>query len=293
VGSGPNGAVAGASRGGIAAGPNGAVAGGSRIGAAAGAGGAVVGGSRAGAAVGPNGFAAYTGRGVTTGHRTAYVGGAALRGQAGYVRGSFAHYNSFNRGWYVQHPGAWRAAAWTAAAVWAGATWGTVSSYCGYPEEPAYYDYGNTVVYQDNNVYHDGEVVATAEEYTEQAVAIADVGEKAQASENEEWVSLGVFGMVKGEETEANQIFQLAVNKDGILRGNYYDALSDSTLPVKGSVDKKTQRAAWTVGDRKDTVYETGVGNLTKEEATMLVHFGKDRTQQWTLIRLEQPEEGK
>ena len=70
--------------------------------------------------------------------------------------------------------------------------------------------------------------------------------------------------MVKGEETEANQIFQLAINKDGILRGNYYDALSDSTLPVVGSVDKKSQRAAWTVGDRKETVYETGVGNLTE-----------------------------
>ena len=119
------------------------------------------------------------------------------------------------------------------------------------------------------------------------------MGEKAQASEKEEWTSLGVFGMVKGEETEANQIFQLAINKEGILRGNYYDALSDSTLPVHGSVDKRTQRAAWIVGDRKDTVYETGIANLVEDETTMLVHFGKDRTQQWTLIRLEQPEEEK
>ncbi len=230
---------------------------------------------------------------MATGHRTAYVGGAALRGQGAYVRQSFAHYNSFNNGWYVAHPGAWRAAAWTAAAVWAGATWGSVSSYCGYPAEPAIYDYGGSVVYMDDSVYYDGQVVATAEEYAEQAVAIAEIGEKAQPTEKEEWVSLGVFGMVKGEETEANQIFQLAVNKEGIIRGNYYDALSDSTLPVQGAVEKETQRAAWTVADRKETVYETGIGNLTKEETTMLVHFGKNRTQQWTLIRLEQPEEGK
>ncbi len=230
---------------------------------------------------------------MTTGHRTAYVGGAAIRSQGVYVRNSFVHYNCFNQGWYVRHPGAWRAAAWTAAAFWAGATWGTVSSYCGYPAEPAHFDYGGTVVYVDNSVYYDGQPVATAEEYADQAAAIAEVGEKAQPSEKDEWVSLGVFGMVKGEETEANQIFQLAINKDGILRGNYYDALSDSTLPVKGSVDKKTQRAAWTVGDRKDTIYETGVGNLTNEETTILVHFGKDRTQQWTLIRLEAPEEAK
>jgi hypothetical protein len=55
-------------------------------------------------------------------------------------------------------------------------------------------------------------------------------------------------------------------------------------------VDRKTQRAAWVVGDRKDTVYETGIGNLTQPETTMLVHFGKDRTQQWTLVRLDPPE---
>ena len=140
---------------------------------------------------------------------------------------------------------------------------------------------------------YDGEPAYTAEEYANQAIAIAEQGEQAQPSEKEDWISFGVFGMVKGEETEANQIFQLAINKDGILRGNYYDALSDTTLPVHGSVDKKSQRAAWTVGDRKETVYETGVGNLTEDESTMLVHFGKDRTQQWTLIRLEQPEEGK
>jgi hypothetical protein len=60
-------------------------------------------------------------------------------------------------------------------------------------------------------------------------------------------------------------------------------------LPVYGQVDKKTQRAAWTVGDRKDVVYEAGAANLTQDQTTMLVHFGKDRTQQWTLVRLQQP----
>jgi hypothetical protein len=36
-------------------------------------------------------------------------------------------------------------------------------------------------------------------------------------------------------------------------------------------------------------VFETGLYNLTKAEAPVLVHFGKDRTQQWLLIRLKQP----
>jgi hypothetical protein len=38
-------------------------------------------------------------------------------------------------------------------------------------------------------------------------------------------------------------------------------------------------------------VYETGFGNLTQPETEMLVHFGKDKTQQWTLVRLEPPKD--
>ncbi len=293
VGAGPNGAAASINRGGIAVGPNGAVVGKSHIGAATGPGGTVVGGSRTGVAVGPNGLAGYTARGAAVGRRTTYVTAGALRVQGVSVRRSFVRYDCFRPTWYVAHPHAWRAAAWTATAFWAGATWGRLSAYCGYPAAPVVYNYGSTVVYQDNSVYYNGEPVATADEYAQQAAAIADQGQQAQPGEKDEWVALGVFGMVRGDETDANQIFQLAINKDGVLRGNYYDALSDSTLPVFGSVDKRTQRAAWTVGDRKETVYETGVGNLTEDETTMLVHFGKDRTQQWTLIRLEQPDEGK
>jgi hypothetical protein len=99
--------------------------------------------------------------------------------------------------------------------------------------------------------------------------------------------------MVQGQGTDSNDLFQLAVNKAGTIRGNYYNALGDTTLPVYGSVDKKTQRAAWTVGERKEPIYEAGFANLTRSETTMLVHFGKDRTQQWTLIRIDPPAENK
>ena len=117
------------------------------------------------------------------------------------------------------------------------------------------------------------------------------MGQAAKSDEKEEWQALGVFAMVKGNEKDANNIFQIAINKDGVIRGNYYNGLTDTTLPIYGSVYKLTQRAAWIVGDTKDTVYETGVGNLSQPETSMLVHFGKDRTQQWTLVRLEKPED--
>jgi hypothetical protein len=217
-----------------------------------------------------------------------------LVAQGTAVRGNFSHYGCFNNNWWPQYPNAWRAAAWTTAGlVWGAAAWGSCSSFCDYPAEPVYYDYGSNVVYEGDTVYVNGDSVGTQTQYAEQAITLADTGKKAEATKEEEWLPLGVFAMVQGEGTDSNDLFQLAVNKEGTIRGNYYNALADTTLTVYGSVDKKTQRAAWTVGDRKEPIYEVGIANLTKSETPMLVHFGKDRTQQWTLIRMEQPPEKK
>jgi hypothetical protein len=56
--------------------------------------------------------------------------------------------------------------------------------------------------------------------------------------------------MVRREETAATHLFKLAINNDGVVRGNYYNAVTDSAEPLAGSVDRKTQRAVWTVGGR-------------------------------------------
>ena len=39
-----------------------------------------------------------------------------------------------------------------------------------------------------------------------------------------------------------------------------------------------------------EKVGETGIFNLTKDESPALIHIGKDKTQQWTLVRLQQPQ---
>jgi hypothetical protein len=270
------------------------VAGGTRVGVATGpAGNTVRSASHVGVAANPFGAYVNAGRVTTTNHPTAYYSRAVLRTQGVAVRRGFVYYNSFTPTWYTAHPAAWRAAAWTTATIWAWATYPTVATFCGYPAEPVVYDYGSNVVYEDNRVYYNGEPVATAEEYADQAGTIAAVGQEAKPSDKEEWQSLGVFAMVQGDETDANNLFQIAINKDGVIRGNYYNGLTDTTVPISGSVNKSSQRAAWIVGDKKDTVYETGVGNLAEPETTMLVHFGKERTQQWKLLRLEKPADGK
>lgn len=226
---------------------------------------------------------------------TAAVNPQALAREGNLVRNNFQHYDSFRGDWWDRHRGAWRSDRWAtaAAAYYGSANWAVYYGYCGYATTPVYYDYGSTVVYEGNNVYINGDAAATQEQYAQQARTIAGTGKQTQAGEDEEWLSLGVFAMTQGQQATGNDLFQLAVNKSGVLRGNYYNALSDSTLPVYGSVDQKSQRAAWTVGDRQEPVFEAGFANLAKPETTMLVHFGKERTEQWTLVRMEQSAEPK
>jgi hypothetical protein len=162
-----------------------------------------------------------------------------------------------------------------------------VGAYCGITGPAYLYDYGSTVVYQDNRVYTDGSPGPSFEDYAQQAIDFVDVGRRADPGKDEEWQPLGVFGLIEGEEKVATHIFQLAINRAGVIRGNYYNALTDTTQPAFGSVDRRTQRAAWSAGEKKNIVFETGLYNFTLEQATVLVHYGKDRTRQMVLVRLE------
>ncbi|MEZ6044173.1 MAG: hypothetical protein R3C11_01035 [Planctomycetaceae bacterium] len=36
---------------------------------------------------------------------------------------------------------------------------------------------------------------------------------------------------------------------------------------------------------------ESGIYNLTQDQTVVLVHFGTERTEEWLLVRLDQPEE--
>jgi hypothetical protein len=216
-----------------------------------------------------------------------------LHNHGNYIRNNFNHYHCFTADWCRRYPGAWFAVGWAAGYAWRAATWPALVSYVGYPAEPIYWDYGTNVVYEGDTVYIDGDVGGTAQQYVQEATSLAATGRAAQVSKEEEWMPLGVFAMVQGEEKTSTHIFQLALNKQGIIRGTYYDAVADKSETVYGSVNKKTQLAAWTVGERKTPLYEAGIANLTREETPLLVKYEGGNTQQWILVRIEQPEEKK
>jgi hypothetical protein len=269
------------SAGGVGVGPLGGVR-------AGGVGGTAVGGPWGGAAVGRAGGVRVGG----VGHMTNYISPNALSTRAGYVRTGY-RYPYFTPTWYRSHTAAWVAPRWRVANYWAAPAWTAVGPWCGITAAPVYYDYGSNVVINNDQVYYNGDPVSTAEDYAQQATSYADAGRQAKVADNEEWQPLGVFGMVQGDEEVAQRIFQLGINKAGIIRGNYYDAVADNTLPVYGSVDPRTQRAAWSIGDKKNIVFETGLNNLTKDQTTVLVHYGTEQTQQAELVRLPDPDSQK
>lgn len=270
VARGPYGSTAIGTRGGVAVGPYGGVAAG-----------------RGGLAVGPYGGVA---------HSTRYVGRSSLYSAGSYVRGGVygRGYSYFNPAWYGVHTGAWTTTRWRVANYWAPPVWDSLALWCGSGTQAYDYDYGTNIVIDNDNVYVGGQSAGTVEQYAQYATDLADAGRKARPADDDEWQGLGVFGMIQGDgEKTAQHVFQLAINKAGVVRGNYYDAVADNTLPVYGSLDKKTQKLAWSIGDKKTIVFEAGLSNLTRSEATVLVHYGKERTQQMILVRLEQDKEAK
>ena len=293
---GPRGNTAGR---GVAEGPNGGtVAGRGVAGADGGRAGQAVGvgpngGVAAGSAVrGPNG--GFAARGAAVGPNGGYAAGFARVSPSGRyaagaaVRGNFNNWGVYGRGWYGLHPGAWALAGWADAYYWQAASMANLWPWMGWSAaQPVYYDYGNNVTYVDDSVYVNGESMGTSGEFYDQAATLATTGSQAQVTNvDADWLPLGVFALAKNDATKTDVTMQLAVNKQGTIRGNYTDSATDKTQVIQGSVDKKTQRAAFTVGDNKDNVIETGVYNLTKDEAPALIHFGKDRTEQWLLVRL-------
>jgi hypothetical protein len=234
-----------------------------------------------GAAVGPYGGAAAGFVRVSPSGR--YTCGAA-------VRGSYTHWGVYGTGWYAAHPAAWRAAAWGAATAWTAATWASAGAYVGCDSaQPVSYDYGTNVTYENNSVYVNGYDAGTSQQYYNSAESLASSGAQADASPDANWLPLGVFALTKPDQTTSDVTIQLAVDKQGIIRGNYTDNKTDKTQVIQGAVDKKTQRVAFTIGDDKSEVFETGLYNLTKDEAQALVHFGADRTEQMLLLRLKKP----
>jgi len=176
--------------------------------------------------------------------------------------------------------------------AWGSVTWPTMSnSLQPNSSNPIYYNFGANVYYLNGSVYYGDQPVATEEEYTKQAEAIA-ASAPATKPEKADWMPIGVFAMTAdGEPTgvDPNCFLQLAVSKQGVLSGTLQNIAEKSVQPIEGMVDKQCQRAALTVVGKPRPLMEIGAANLTQDSSAALIHFADGTTQQCLLLRVNKP----
>jgi hypothetical protein len=209
----------------------------------------------------------------------------------GYYRrgytGGYYYYNSWgvHGAWY-----GWQTPTYAAVGAFLGSSWTN--------SQPVYYGYGTggNVYYEDNTVYVDGKASGTPEEYAQQAAQYVQAApQPTDASKDEEWLPLGVFALTSEDTHDSQVMIELAVNKQGVMGGTYYNQSTDKSRPLKGTVDQKSQRAVvgFADGSNPDFALETGIYNLTKDEAPAMIHQGKSDSKPVLLVRLPPPKDDK
>jgi hypothetical protein len=240
-----------------------------------------------------------------------------------YHHANWAHHNRpFSRGWYGRHGAGWGYGwgGWGWGNPWGVAGFGAAAAWLGLEgAEPILGSYGNVpTVYTadteendeaenegDDDNSNDGdnadEAAPAGEEATDidentapedtaaQAAAAAALAKSGQTdpAKDASFLPLGVFTLAPARQAEATALVQLAISKDGVVRGRYYDLLSDQDHPVRGALDKKTQQVAFTFGPQGKVTFETSLANLTQDKGSVAVHYENGRKGTWTLARYE------
>lgn len=156
---------------------------------------------------------------------------------------------------------------------------------------PVYYDY-----YPSNDYWgtadtsQQGAVSAPASTpvYTEES-------QQAGSQTSGEWMPLGVFALTKegGAQATPNIYLQLALSKEGLISGTYYNTTLDAAFALEGVVDKSTKLAAWKIVDNDNApILETGIYNLTQSQLPVKVNFADGRSQQFIMVRLNESQPG-
>lgn len=161
---------------------------------------------------------------------------------------------------------------------WAWATTAGVASWLGWNAAPVYYDYYDSMP----TYYEPPQQYATSPQYPQSAPQAGGT------PSGGDWMSLGVFALSRdaANPSTPKMYLQLALNRQGTVSGTFYNALTDQTYAVGGSIDQSTQRVALQGGDSQSPILETGLYNLTQSEAPAQIHFADGRVQSMTLVRL-------
>jgi len=224
---------------------------------------------------------------IGMGVMSALGGGYGGYGVGGYGLGGVGGYGGLGNWWgYSPWMGSYPAGYW-----YGNPGWGTFANTYG---SPYFYDYGpgGNVVYSGNQVLVNDQPVATAADYAQSAAQLATVTEDEMKAPHD-WVPLGTFSVAtSAEDKNPTRAAQIAYdNKQGLISGTIFNSKSGNLYTLQGKVDPQTQRVAFTVGNDPNTVFETGLYNLTQNATPVLLHQGPTQTQTWVFARLPEPKE--
>ena len=242
---------------------------------------------------------------------------------SGYAHG-WANSNAYHGYWGA--PGCWGYPGWSEAGMWTCMGLSSLTAFLGMGMMGAAMSGGSNknsapssttnVTYQGDTVYVNGQPYGSSAQYYQQAQTLAAqayaqgqsdayanqqnsasypplapqiVSQSGGAAQSSDWAPLGVFALAEPGQSQSNMMLQLAINKQGVLRGNYLNQLTNERSQVYGSLDKTTQRVSWTIGQNNTTVFDSTLGDLTKDDSQVLVHYGPDNTTTMAMIRLPAP----
>jgi len=165
-------------------------------------------------------------------------------------------------------------------------TWNRITSWYPIYQAPITYYYRIA----DNNVYLGDEIVGTTSEVYQQAQDLANLGQSSDDVEvipepSDQWLPLGVFAVIANLGDEPEIMVQLALDRSGNIAGSYFNAPAGVVLPIVGSVQQETQRAAWKIGKEDQIIMQTGIDNLSKDSSSVLIFFPDGTSETWTLQR--------
>ncbi|HEX3726883.1 MAG TPA: hypothetical protein VHV08_11600 [Pirellulales bacterium] len=225
---------------------------------------------------------------------------AAEHNQVSQLRTNHAPENRpFTTGWYGSHPGAWQATrgygdAWAAASFASAAGWLGLDDYA--DDGAASDDSANTA---DTSADTATDVADSGDgqeqESTSDPAAATQLAQSGAANVPAEadFLPLGVYALAPDGQKESTAMVQIAVSKQGVVRGSYYDLVSDQGHAISGAIDKKTRRVAFTIGSKGKTVFETQLADLTQPSGELSVHFPDGQASDWSVARFEDTEEPK
>jgi hypothetical protein len=214
-------------------------------------------------------------------------------------------HHAFSRGWYGHHRGAW---GWGSGGYgwgnpWAAASLGAAAGWLGADALADDFGVNNETVYtsdgaapaddqadQSSEAAPDQVSNEPQEEQIDYAAEAAEAAKLAAGGATEpgadaKFLPLGVYTFAPEGQNEASAIVHLAISKQGVVRGTYFDINADKDENIQGAVDKKTGRVAWTVGPQGKVVFHTFLQDLTQPSGPVSVHFENGKTGEWTIAR--------